>query len=156
MKNYYKKPFPWRCSNCGEQAVFGAVVDYSTTEHHDGHAYTVKIDGLKTPKCIKCGRVAPDSEAMDVIFEVFMRQINLLMPEQIQEHRLKAKLTEQELATALGVQEVVVKELESGLQIQSRSLDNLMRLFFGLAQVREILTTHRISTLPASPEPATV
>jgi hypothetical protein len=40
-----------------------------------------------------------------------------------------------------------VEALEQGGQIQTRSLDNLLRLFVGLAQVREILATQHISTL---------
>ena len=154
MKSYNKKPFPWRGSNCGEQAIYGAVVDYSTTMHYERQAYTVKVDGLKTPKCAKCGRVAPGSEAMEILDDVFLRQLNLLSPEQVQQHRLNANLTQQELAAALGVEEFIVKNLESGLQMQSRIMDNLMRLFFGLAQVREILTTQRIGSLPSNTEPA--
>jgi DNA-binding transcriptional regulator YiaG len=141
MKKYEKKPFPWRCGRCGEQAVYGAIVDYTTTEYHGALPHTVTIAGLKTPKCAKCGQVAPDLEARDAITAAFMRQINLLMPAQIREHRLKANLTEHELAAALGVADDVVAKMENGDMIQSRTLDNLMRLFFGLAQVREILTT---------------
>lgn len=149
MKKYDKKPFPWRCSKCREQAVHGTVVDYVTTEYHDGHAYTVKVDGLKTPRCVKCGQIAPDSEAMDLINDVFIRQINLLTPEQVQEHRTKAKVTQQELAMAIGVEDYVIERIESGGFLQPRTVDNLMRLFFGLAEVRNILTTQQISTLPA-------
>lgn len=156
MKSYDKKPFPWRCSSCGEQAVYGAVVNYTATKHHERQAYTVKVDGLKTPKCAKCGRVAPDSEAMEIIDAVFVRQLNLLTPEQIQAHRLKAKLTQHDLAAAVGVEDYIVENLESGLQMQTRLMDNVLRLFFGVDQVREILTTHRISTLPSGAEPAPV
>jgi DNA-binding transcriptional regulator YiaG len=130
-------------------------VDYVTTEYHDGLAYTVKIDALKTPKCVKCGQVAPDSEALDAITAVFLRQINLLTPEQIEEHRLKAKLTQHELAAALGIADWEVEKLESGGMIQPRTLDNLMRLCFGKPEVREILTTQQISTLPDAPVHAT-
>jgi DNA-binding transcriptional regulator YiaG len=151
MAKYQKKPFPWNCSNCRQQAVYGAVVDYVGTEYHDGHAYSVKIDGLKTPKCVNCGQTMLDIEALDVITAAFIRQINLLPPEQIQEHRLKAKLTQHELAAAIGVADFVVEQLEQGYRIQSRSLDNLLRLFFGLPQVREILTTQQISTLAQEP-----
>jgi hypothetical protein len=41
-----QKPFPWNCSNCRKQAVYGAVVDYATTMHHDGHEYSVQVKGL--------------------------------------------------------------------------------------------------------------
>jgi putative zinc finger/helix-turn-helix YgiT family protein len=150
MKKYDKKPFPWRCSNCGEQAVYGATVDYAATMHHDGREYVVKVDGLKTPKCGQCGQVMLDIEALEFLDDVFISQLNLLTPERIQEHRTKAKLTQQELADALGVGEAEIQQIERGEQIQTRSMDNLLRLFFGLAQVREILTTHQIGNLPQS------
>ena len=149
MSNYEKKPFPWRCSNCQRQTVYGATVDYTGTMHHDMQEYTVKVDGLKTPKCTNCGQVLLDAEALEFLDAVFVRQLNLLTPDQIQEHRLKANLTQQGLAAALGVHEATVERLERGGQLQSRSLDNLLRLFFGLSQVREILTTQQIGTLPA-------
>ena len=55
MKNYEKKPFPWTCGTCRQKTVYGTAVDYVGTEYHDRCEYTVKIDGLKTPKCTNCG-----------------------------------------------------------------------------------------------------
>jgi hypothetical protein len=133
-----KKPFPWRCGNCHEQAVYGATVDYTRTMHHDGCAYTVTVDGLKTPKCVKCGHVMLDAEALEFLDGVFIRQINLLTPQEIQEKRLNAKLTQQELAKALGIADAVVERFESGGQRQSRSLDNQMRQFFTSQKVTNL------------------
>jgi len=130
--------------------VYGATVDYATTMHHDGHAYTVKVDGLKTPSCVKCGQMMLDAEALAFLDDVFIRQINLLTPEQIHDQRMRANLTQQALADALGVHEETVARWEDGGQIQSRSLDNLLRLFFGLPQVREILIAQKIGTLASS------
>ena len=36
MNKYDKKPFPWRCSNCRERAVYGTTVDYLRQMEHDG------------------------------------------------------------------------------------------------------------------------
>jgi len=149
MKNFDKKPFPWRCSKCGEQAVYGANVDYATTMHHDGHDYAVKVDGLKAARCVKCGQIKLDAEALEFLDGVFIRQLHLLTPEQVLENRLKAKVSQHDLAVALGVEDYVVEQLESGGYTQSRTLDNLMRLLFGLSQVREILSAPQIGTLPA-------
>jgi DNA-binding XRE family transcriptional regulator len=150
MKKYEKNPFPWRCSNCREQAVFEAVVDYATQMYHDGHEYTVKVDALKTPRCVKCGQVAPDAEALEFLDGIFVRQLGLLTPEQIRAGRCQSTLTQGELASALGISEAAVVRLEDGGYIQPRSLDNLMRLFFGVPQVRELLTTHQLSSLAHS------
>jgi putative zinc finger/helix-turn-helix YgiT family protein len=146
-----KKPFPWKCSECKQKAVREAIVDYTTQMQHDGREYTVHVDGLKTPQCENCGLVHPDSDAMRAITLAFLRQANLLTPAQIREHRRKSKLTQVELAAALGVAEATLSRWETGAQIQQRSLDNLLRLFFGIARVRKILTTQQISTLANSP-----
>jgi hypothetical protein len=69
--NSSKKPFPWRCSNCREQSVREAIVDYVATRVYDGVECTVKVQGLRTPKCEKCGQVAPDSEALEEIERAF-------------------------------------------------------------------------------------
>jgi DNA-binding transcriptional regulator YiaG len=150
MKKYDKKPFPWRCSNCLEQAVYEAVVEYVTQMHHDGREYTVKVDALKTPKCVKCGQVAPDAEALEFLDGIFVRQLGLLTPEQIRAGRCKSNLTQGELAAALGISEAAITRLEEGRAIQPRSLDNLLRLFFGVPQVRELLTTHQLGSLAHS------
>jgi putative zinc finger/helix-turn-helix YgiT family protein len=143
-----KKPFPWSCTNCQEQAVYGATVDYVAKRRHDGREYTVKIDGLKTPKCANCGQVMLDSDALETITAELVHQLNLLTADQIRDHRLKANLTPSEFAAALGVSDETVARWEDGGQIQTRGMDNLLRLFFGLRQVREILTTHQISSFP--------
>src|ERR1022692_3532120 len=139
-KNEGRKPYPWRCSKCREQAVYGATADYTTKMHHDGREYTVTIDGLKTPKCANCGRVKLDSQALEALDAALRSQANLLTPEQIHDHRLQSGLTEAQLAAALGVADATVTAWEAGDQFQTRSLDKLLRLFFGLSQVREILT----------------
>ncbi|HZZ79487.1 MAG TPA: helix-turn-helix domain-containing protein [Gemmataceae bacterium] len=72
---------------------------------------------------------------------------------QIQGARVKANLTQAQLAAALEITEAAVERPERGGQIQTRSLDKLMRLFFCLPQVREILTTQQISSLPYSMSP---
>ena len=145
-KSEGRKPYPWRCGKCREQAVYGATVDYTTQMYHYDRVYTVKIDGLQMPKCKNCGQVMLDSDAMGVLDDLLRRQANLLTPEQIRDHRLKSNLTQEALAAALGVSQATVAAWEAGDQIQTRSLDNLLRLFFGLAQVREILTTEQIRT----------
>jgi DNA-binding transcriptional regulator YiaG len=153
--SYEKKPFPWRCTTCGEKAIYGATVDYTGTMHHELVPYSVHVPALKAARCTNCGTIKLDAEALDLLTVAFMRQLNLLAPDQIQEGRLKSSLSQAQLATALGISDAAVERLETGGQIQTRSLDNLMRLFFGLPQVREILTTQQISSLPYPMSPQT-
>jgi putative zinc finger/helix-turn-helix YgiT family protein len=143
-----KKPFPWRCTNCKQKTVSEATVDYTAEMEHDGHAYTISAERLKTPKCTHCGQVMLDAEALAVLDAALRTKARLLTPQQVRQYREAAALSEEELAQALGVASATVARWESGVQIQPRALDNLLRLFFGIQQVRQILITERISTLP--------
>lgn len=142
-----KKPFPWKCTQCREKAVRETIVSHEVDIDHDGRTIHVKIAGLKTPKCDNCGLVQPDSEACEAITLAFLAQAHLLTPAQIREYRVKLSLTQKQLATYLGIAEATVSRWENGAQIQQRSLDNLMRLFFGMPQVRAILINEEISKM---------
>jgi hypothetical protein len=72
---FLKKPFPWRCKTCREQAVYETVLDYVGTRFYDSGEITVKVPGLKTPKCVKCGQVAPDDEALVEIERAFAAEL---------------------------------------------------------------------------------
>jgi DNA-binding transcriptional regulator YiaG len=151
MSNYPKKPFPWCCSNCREQAVYEATVDYTTQMPHDDREYAIKIDGMKIPKCKSCGVIHPDAEALKLLDAALRRAANLLTPDQIRAFRVHANLTEEELGAAVGINTAEVERLEEGGQIQSRVLDNLLRIFFGMSKARQLLTTHQLNTLETFP-----
>jgi putative zinc finger/helix-turn-helix YgiT family protein len=133
------KPFPWRCRNCGEHSVRQEIISYSTNIDYDGRTYPVVVDGLKTPKCQACGKVFPDGEANRQITQAFRLQAKLLMPQQIRNNRETLQLTQKQLAKYVGLAEETISRWETGSQIQQRSLDNLLRLFFGFQQARQAL-----------------
>src|ERR1035438_10428736 len=145
--NATKKPFPWKCPLCKEKAVREAIVNHVVDMEHDGRTYSVKIDALKTPKCDNCGEICPDVEAYEQITLAFLIQAKLLTPKNIRQNREKLSLTQKELALAIGVAEATISRWENGAQIQQRSSDNLLRLFFGLPQARDILLAQKISDL---------
>ncbi len=109
--------------------------------------YHVKVEGLKTPKCKKCGLVSPDSEANEQITRAFLRLAKLLTPTQIRINREALDLTQEQLASALGIAEATVSRWENGVQIQQRSLDNLLRLFFGVPKARSLLIKGKLNTI---------
>jgi putative zinc finger/helix-turn-helix YgiT family protein len=145
--NPAKKLFPWKCIRCKERKVFEDIVMHEVDVEHDGRSYHVKVDDLKTPKCRKCGFVQPDAEANEAITAAFLVQAKLLLPQQIRAYREELGLTQKLLANTLGVAEATVSRWETGAQIQQRSLDNLLRLFFGLPSVQETLLGQKISGL---------
>src|ERR1700722_19367634 len=145
--NMPRKPFPWKCSSCKEKAVREDIVTHEVDVEHDGRTHHVRIDGLKTPRCANCGLVHPDSDANEAITLAFLLQAKLLTPRKIREYRDELKLTQKQLAAAIGVAEATVSRWETGAQIQQRSLDNLLRLFFGDARVRERLVDQKVNAL---------
>jgi putative zinc finger/helix-turn-helix YgiT family protein len=136
------KPFPWKCGHCRERAVYPDQVPYTVEVVHDGRSYTVTVPDLKTPRCRNCGELLLDSAANRQISDAFRRQANLLTPEEIRQAREGLGLTQRQLAGYLGVAEATLSRWETGAQIQQRSLDRLLRLFFTFDNVRAALANH--------------
>lgn len=133
------RPFPWKCGQCRQREVYPTEGEYTTEIVHDGRSYTVTVPSLRTFSCRNCGEVVLDAEANKQISETFRRQAGLLTPEEIRQQRKRLGLTQEELAERLSVAEATLSRWENGWQIQQRSLDKLMRLYFELPQVRQFL-----------------
>ncbi|HMC65351.1 MAG TPA: hypothetical protein VKI65_10475 [Gemmataceae bacterium] len=133
------RPFPWWCPNCRKKAVYRATMPYRLSILHDGQHHEVEVPELGVPRCAECGELVFDNQADDDINRVFRSQIRLLQPEQIRAGRIGLGLSEKELAARLGVPEATILAWEDGLQIQSRAMDNLLRVYFALPQVRRAL-----------------
>lgn len=164
-------PFPWPCGKCGQQAVERETLPYSTAVQYDGRSYTVEVPEFRVPRCKNCGAMVFDDPANDQITEALRRQVGLLPPERIRSNRESLGLTQRDFAGLLGVGESTVSRWETGVQIQQKSLDRLMRLFFAFPHVREALIgTNRLAELgtqvverqeprlegPAGPDPIAI
>ncbi|MCI0682893.1 MAG: helix-turn-helix domain-containing protein [Gemmataceae bacterium] len=119
-----------RCAKCRERTVVLAPVSYTTKMHHDGREYTVTIPDLVVPRCAKCKRFTLDHDASSCIDAAFRKHIDLLSPEEIRSQREALGLTQEELAEKLRIAAATLSRWETGTQIQQRSLDLLLRLFF--------------------------
>lgn len=133
------RPFPWKCGRCRQREIYPSEGEYTTEIVHDGRSYTVTVPSLRTYRCRNCGEVVLDTEADEQITQAFRRQVGLLTPEEIRQNRKKLGLTQEELAERLSVAEATLSRWENGWQIQQRSLDKLMRLFFELPEARQFL-----------------
>lgn len=134
------KPFPWKCRNCGKIAVRSAIVSYPVELEYDGRTYKFTVDGLKSPQCQVCQEIFPDAEANREISTAFRSHAKLLTPQQIRRNRETLGLTQRQMAALLSVAEASISRWETGAQIQQRSLDKLLRLFFASSAVRGSLT----------------
>lgn len=140
MPNPIKElPFPWTCGNCGEQAVERKSLPYSTVVQYDGRGYAVDVPELRVPCCKNCGDMVFDDSANDQVTDALRRLVGLLPPDRIRSNRESLGLTQRDFANLLGVGESTVSRWETGSQIQQRSLDRLMRLFFAFPEVRAAL-----------------
>ncbi len=125
-------------------------MDYTTEIVHDGRSYEVTVPSLRTPRCQnpECREILLDTEANRRITQAFRRDANLLEPEEIRQRREELGLTQAALAERLEVGPATVSRLETGAQIQQRSLDKLLRLFFNLPEVRRFLESPSRETTP--------
>jgi len=141
-------PFPWRCFECREKEVFPQETDYTTTVKHDGRAYTIRIPDLAIATCRNCGEQVFGGAEDDRIRDALRAEIGLLRPPEIQRHRAEFKLSQQELAEQLGVAKETISRWETGALMQSRAMDNLLRLFFTSEEVRRLLRQRFAADLP--------
>jgi len=131
-----RKKYPIRCIECGRKEVFPAVIRQTIQRNHDGRIYDLVIDDLPVAKCRNCGEVSYALDSDDRIIAVLRKQLCLLTPEQIRANLAALKLNQKEAAVALGVAPETLSRWLSGGLVQSRAMDNLMRAFFALEDVR--------------------
>jgi putative zinc finger/helix-turn-helix YgiT family protein len=133
------RPFPWPCANCLKDEVYPETMPYSTEVKHDGRRYKLTIPALTIPKCKSCGELIFSNSVDDQIMEALRAQARLLTPEQIKAGRKALGLKSKELAARLGVAAATVSRWEKKMMIQSRAMDNLLRAYFAVPELRAFL-----------------
>jgi len=147
------KPFPWKCGSCLERALVPAVIDYQAEVGHDGWTYQITIPALHVFRCDRCGSIVLDDEANKKVSEALRQAAGLLSPEQVRRGREKLGLTQKQLAQVLQVHEATLSRWETGGQLQQRSMDRLMRLYFQVPEARRFL--EETAAVPADLNPPT-
>jgi len=120
--------------------VSTVAIAYRAKASHDGRFYELDIPDLRVPKCSVCGELVFNNHADEQISRALRSHLRLLAPGEIQEARHKLGLVPRDLAERLGVAEEDVCSWETGLFLQSRAVDNLLRFYFALPDVRAALT----------------
>jgi putative zinc finger/helix-turn-helix YgiT family protein len=132
------RPFPWPCVECHAKSVFPVVTDYTTTVKHDSRSYTISVPDLIIPTCRKCGDQLITADADERIRDALRAHVGLLTSAEIRTHRTDLGLSQQELADAIGAAKETICRWETGA-IQSRAMDNLLRLYFTSDEARGLL-----------------
>jgi putative zinc finger/helix-turn-helix YgiT family protein len=149
------RPFPWRCFNCLKDEVYPATIPYAADMKYEGHLHHIAVPSLTIPKCRACGEVVFNYEADDQMFEALRSHVRILTPEQIKAGRKALGLKSKELAKRLGVAPATVSRWEKKMVIQSRAMDNLLRVYFAVPEARAVLRgAEQDPNLGISPTPA--
>jgi len=134
------KPFPRRCPECGKVEVEPATIAYDAEVKHDGRLHTFHIPALQVNKCASCGEILFSAVTDDLISDALRQHLGLLSPQQIRDALRFLGLKQKEFGERIGVAPETISRWITGTHIQSRAMDNLMRLFFAFAEVRSALT----------------
>jgi putative zinc finger/helix-turn-helix YgiT family protein len=114
-------------------------MDYTTKVKHDGVVYELHLPGIEVPRCRTCGETYITSAIDEQVSDALRARLHLLTPTQIRKGIEMLGLKQQELAERLGVAPETISRWVNGALIQSRAMDNLLRLFFAIPKVREVL-----------------
>ena len=131
------KPFPWICPDCRTKTVSPVQRDYRTSTEHEGAGYEITIHGVQVPTCSQCGQAIITSELSERVSAELRNAVGLLPADEIRAKRETLGLTPAQLAAALRIAEATLIRWETGMQLQSRALDLLLRLFFDSQNVRQ-------------------
>jgi putative zinc finger/helix-turn-helix YgiT family protein len=133
------RPFPWRCRHCGQAQVVMTKISYDAEIRHDGRLYAFTVPDLVLPVCKACGEKVFTENVDDQINAALRRNLHLLTPQDMRDALERVDMTQKEAAERLGVAEATLSRWLNEIQIQSRAMDNLMRVFFAFPQVRSAL-----------------
>lgn len=138
--NLEAMPYPRFCSVCGQTTVRSTEISHDAEVKHDGRLYRFPIPRLTVDKCQACGEQFFTNCTDEQISTALRDFLGMLQPQDIRQRLSELKMTQQRFAERLGVAPETVSRWLNGLSIQTRALDNLMRVFFGFAAVRDALT----------------
>jgi transcriptional regulator with XRE-family HTH domain len=119
--------------------VVPTVIDYTAKVKQDGVVHELHLPGIEVPRCSHCGQLTITTSVDELVNDALRSHLHLLTPVQIRKRIEQLGLRQQELAEQLGVAPETISRWVNGALIQSRAMDNLLRLFFALPKVREAL-----------------
>lgn len=133
------EPFPWQCHRCGENKVVLATIEYAAEVRHDGRLHEFTIPRLEIPVCQGCGEKVFTEDVDRQVNDALRSHLKVFTPTKIREVLGRLNLSQKEVADRLGIAEATISRWLGETQIQSKSMDRLLRVFFAFPQVRAAL-----------------
>jgi DNA-binding transcriptional regulator YiaG len=140
------RAFPWRCHHCGKDAVVMATVEYNAEVRHDGRLHAFTIPALSIPVCNECGEKVFTENVDEQVNDALRLHLNVLTPPQIRDALHRVRLSQKEVAERLGIAEATLSRWLNETQIQAKSLDRFLRVFFAFPQVRAALSERALDS----------
>jgi DNA-binding transcriptional regulator YiaG len=140
------KPYPLRCAECWKPELWPATIPYDAEILHDGRLHKFHIPALNVDQCRACGEIMFSNRTSQELSTALRAHVGLLQPSQIRERLDALGLSPEQFAEGLGVDHAAVADWLEGLQIPSRAMDNLMRVFLQFEEVRTALSASRENT----------
>ena len=119
--------------------MYPSTSPYTTDVKHDGRLHTLVIEKLTVPTCGSCGERVFGNDADEQISQALRSKLHLLSLAQIRAGLQQLGLSQKELASRLGIAEATFSRWVTGSVIQSRAMDNLLRVYFAFPEVRGAL-----------------
>ena len=150
--NKKPKPYPWKCSACGQKAVQAAVVAHSETMLYGTERHEVSVPDLPVSQCTNCGTVLFDNRADELMGRALRRQLGLLQPDEIRAYRRSLKLKLRDLSVRLRYTIESLSRWENGWRIQSRRVNEQLVAYFTQPGYRRQLDQRARPTVGAAAE----
>src|SRR5258708_30116776 len=128
-----------KCPTCREGTRKLVTADHTSEMEHDGRAYPISVRGIEMFICDRCGAKLLTDAARDRLEHELRRQAGLLQPAEIEAKRKALKLSQKDFAHFLGVASATVSRWETGAQIQQRVMNDFMKAFFEVPELRRYL-----------------
>ncbi len=114
-------------------------IDYPAKVNYDGRLVSFVAKDIEIPICQNCGDKRFTLEVDDQINVALCAHLGLLTPEQIRAEIERLGLSQKQVAERLGIAEATLSRWVSKQVIQSRAMDNYLRVFFQFPEVRTAL-----------------
>ena len=116
-----------------------ATISYEAEDRHDGRDYKFTIPQLEAPVCRSCQQMVVTEKVDDQMNTALRAHLNLLSPEEIRAGLERLAITQKEAAESLGIAEETLSRWLNHLQMQTRAMDKLLRVFFQYPQILRAL-----------------